>query len=237
MSEWKAKRFWETVSVEAQDDGFAIHLDGRPVRTPAKAPLLVPTHGFAEVIAQEWRDQTDEVNPGTMPATRTANVAIDKVSLRLPQVVAHLVEYGASDLLCYRAEGPSELVQRQAAKWDPLLAWSAATLNAPLQTIAGIMPVPQPPQSLENFRTRLSSFDAFSLSAFHELVSLSGSLVLAFAVDKNHVSATSAWSLSRLDEVFQQEQWGNDEEADAAAAIKQTAFEGAANLLNQLKKP
>ena len=235
MTEWKAKRFWKEVSVASSETGYTVHLDNRPLRTPAKVPLVVPTRSFAEVIAQEWQDQQDTIDPSVMPATRTANVAIDKVAAKREEVIAHLLEYGGSDLLCYRATAPEALVLRQKERWDPLLDWSAQVLQAPLLVVQGVMPVTQPTQSIEQFRSELSGFSEFELSAFHELVSLSGSLVLALAVAKKHTSPENCWEFSRLDEQFQQEQWGEDEEALAVSAAKKVAFLVAADLLDRLQ--
>jgi len=235
MTEWKAKRFWKEATVAKGEAGFAVLLDGRTVRTPAKAALIVPSQAFAEVIAQEWRDQGEVLDPSVMPATRTANVAIDKVSAKFGDVIAHLLEYGGSDLLCYRATMPTELVNRQTERWDPILDWCAKTLDAPLQTTQGVMPVVQPAQSIEQFRAAISGFNAFELSAFHEMVSLSGSLVLSLAVSRGRLLPLDAWELSRLDEQFQQEQWGEHEEAVQTAEIKGRAFDSAAFLLKSLK--
>lgn len=235
MTEWKAKRFWKDVLVAQDAGGFAIHLDGRPVRTPAKSLLIVPTRAFADLIAQEWRDQGEVLDPTIMPATRTANVAIDKVATKMGEVIAHLLEYGGSDLLCYRATGPEELIRRQAENWDPLLDWSARTLGAPLQTAQGVMPIAQPAQSIEQFRSEILGFSAFELAAFHELVSLSGSLVLSLAVSREVLPAAKAWELSRLDEQYQQDQWGEDEEATQAAQVKGAAFDSASQMLIALR--
>lgn len=234
MTEWAAKRFWDVVDVVANDAFFAVHLDDRPLRTPAKAKLLVPSRAAAELVAQEWRDQGQVIDPGSMPATRTANVAIDKVAQNMEAVARNLVEYGSSDLLCYRAAGPQELVARQNALWDPILDWAATTLGAPLIPVEGVMPVDQPPASIATLAEHVTVFNAFALSAFYELVSLSGSLILALAVAKKRLSAEEAWALSRLDEQFQQEQWGEDAEATQAAKVKQDAFLLAARFLGSV---
>ena len=228
MSDWALKRFWTGAEVVPEGDGFAVTLDGRPLRTPLRAPLVVPTRGFAEEVAGEWAAQQGTVDPSTMPATRLANAALDKVSASRAEVVAMLAAYGESDLLCYRAEGPEALVERQRAGWDPLLAWSAEALGADLCTSVGVMPVAQAPGDLARLREPIEAMDDFALSAFHDLVALSGSLVLALAVAEGRLSAEEAWRLSRLDEEFQIEEWGEDEEAALAAARRRAAFLDAA---------
>lgn len=228
MTGWVAKRFWSDVAVVPEGDGFAVVLDERPVRTPLKARLAVPTRGFAEEVAREWAAQEGEIRPVTMPATRLANAAIDKVSAQRDEVVTMLAGYGATDLLCYRAEGPSTLVERQRMGWDPLLAWSAEALGADLATGSGVMPVQQREADLRRLREPIEAMDDFALAAFHDLVALSGSLVLAHAVAQGRLSAEEAWRLSRLDEDFQIEEWGEDEEAAEAAAHRRQAFLDAA---------
>jgi chaperone required for assembly of F1-ATPase len=234
MSGWAPKRFWREVAVVPEGEGFAVTLDGRPVRTPLKERLTVPTRAFAEEVAREWAEQGELLDPNTMPATRLANAAIDKVRAQREEVVEMLAAYGASDLLCYRAEGPDKLIARQEAGWDPLLAWCAEELGADLAVGRGVMPVEQVPTDLQRLREPLEAMDAFELAAFHDLVSLSGSLVLALAVALGRLSAEEAWRLSRIDEDFQIEEWGEDEEAAEAAARRRTAFLDAARFHAQL---
>lgn len=224
MSEWKAKRFWKSASVAPKADGFAVELDGRPVKTPAKQALLVPTHAMAEAIAAEWDAQQELINPHTMPVTKTANAAIDKVAVQHAEVADMLAAYGDSDLLCYRAETPEELVARQAAQWDPLLDWAEQTLGARLLPRTGVMHVPQAPDAVATLHRHTHALNAFELAAFHDLVAMSGSLVLGFATALDALPASEIWDISRLDEIWQEEQWGEDEEATAVAQIKRTAF-------------
>lgn len=224
MSEWKAKRFWKEATVTEQDGGFGVALDGRPVRTPAKAPLVVPGRSMAGEIAAEWDAQQGEIDPNTMPFTRSANAAIDKVRVQHSEVADMIADYGDSDLLCYRADAPGELVARQAAAWDPLLDWAAQELNARLIVAQGVMHLPQPADAIARLRGEVHKLDAFRLTAFHDLVSLSGSLIIGFASARGHLDAQEAWELSRIDEAWQIEQWGEDEEAAAQAGIKRQAF-------------
>ena len=228
MSEWAAKRFWDKAGVVALDTGFTIALDGRPVKTPAKAPLVVPTQSMAAAIAVEWDAQVDKIDPMTMPITRGANAAVDKVAVQFDEVAEMLAAYGDSDLLCYRAAGPEELIGLQNKAWDPLLDWAGATLNAPLISAEGVMHVPQDPAVLVRLRAKVDELTPFQLAAFHDLVSLSGSLILALAFTHGRLSADEAWTLSRIDEDYQISQWGPDDEAEALTKIKHTAFLNAA---------
>lgn len=224
MSSWTARRFWTIASAVPVEGGFAVHLDARPVRTPLKAPLVLPTFPLAEAVAAEWQAQEGKVKPETMPVTRTANSAIDKVAPQHSDVADMLAAYGGSDLLCYRATGPAGLIQVQAEGWDPLLAWAADTLSAPLQVTIGIVPVSQPAESLAALSRLVHQLDSFRLAAFHDLVAISGSLVLALAVIQRRLSAPEAWALSRIDEDWQISLWGEDEGAAEHAALKREAF-------------
>jgi chaperone required for assembly of F1-ATPase len=194
------------------------------VRTPRKAALLLPTETLAEAVADEWRAVEDKVDPFRMPFTRGANSAIDTVLPQREAVVAALAEYGGSDLLCYRAVGPEALILRQSQAWDPILHWAKSALGAPLVTTAGVMHVPQPKASRDAMTQAVNALSPFQIAAFHDLVSLSGSLVLALAVTRGRLAAKAAWSLSRIDEDWQTEQWGSDDEAVEVAALKQADF-------------
>jgi chaperone required for assembly of F1-ATPase len=224
VTAWAPRRFWTEVTLRAEGEGFAVLLDGRPVRTPRKTALILPTEGLAQAVAEEWQAQTGTVNPATMPFTRTANSAIDSVANQFDAVADMLSAYGATDLLCYRATGPEGLVARQAAGWDPLLDWASTVLGAPLRRTAGVMHVDQPPASLAALSAAVRRLSPFRLAAFHDLVALSGSLVLALAVTRGRLAADEAWTLSRIDENWQIELWGEDEEAAEAAARKRADF-------------
>lgn len=228
MSEWAAKRFWKEATPVVADAGYTVTLDGRPVKTPAKAPLIVPTADMAGAIAAEWDAQVDKIDPLTMPVTRGANAAIDKVTPQKAEVIELLAAYGDSDLLCYRAAGPVELVTLQATQWDPILDWAHAQLGARLQPIEGVMHIPQDPASLSRLSEELQAMTPFQLAGAHDLISLSGSLVLALAVMRDALSPQAAWALSRLDEEWQITQWGEDEDARALERIKAESFENAA---------
>ncbi|MDG1471208.1 MAG: ATP12 family protein [Ascidiaceihabitans sp.] len=224
MSDWALKRFWTEAKGVAVDGGFAVQLDGRSVKTPAKSALVVPTQALADAIAAEWDAQSEKVNPNTMPFTRSANAAIDKVATQHSEVADLLSEYGDSDLLCYRADTPVELVARQTAQWDPMLDWARTNLGVVLHPRVGIIHAPQDQGALDILRAKTHAFDAFELAAFHDLVSLSGSLILGFAATTNNFSAEQMWKISRLDDLWQEEQWGPDDEATALAEFKKSAF-------------
>ncbi|OWY01102.1 ATPase [Thioclava sp. F1Mire-8] len=230
MSEWAAKRFWKETTVTERPEGFGVALDGRAVKTPAKAALTVPTRAYAEAIAAEWDAQDGAIQPHKMPVTRSANAAIDKVARQHPEVVAHVCEFGGTDLLCYRAEAPAELVDLQAEKWDPLLEWAAQTYGAALKVTTGILPVDQPADHLARLEAEVAALDPFALAALHDLVGITGSLVLGLAVARGRLSAEEAWALSRLDEDWQIAQWGEDEEAAEIAAHKREALCDAARI-------
>jgi len=215
VSGWAPKRFWKEAQVDLVDGGFAVRLDGRPVRTPAKTPLVVPTAAMAEAIAAEWDAQEGVVKPLTMPVTRSANAALDKVAVQFAEVAGLIAAYGGSDLLCYRAPGPERLIARQAEAWDALLDWAVTALDAPLEVTQGIVPVPQPATSLARLSARVHGFTAFELTALHDLVAITGSLVLGLAVTDARLDPETAWTLSRIDETWQAELWGRDEDAEA----------------------
>lgn len=221
MTEWKAKRFWTEATVAEAEGGFRVLLDGREVNTPGKVPLVMPTRAMAEAVAEEWDAQEEEIKPLTMPHTRSANSAIERVTPQLAEVAEMLLGYGDTDLLCYRAEGPNDLTQRQAAEWDPMLDWAADALEARLEPRVGVMWISQPAASMAAMDRALRDVAPFPMTAMHDLVTLTGSLVLGLAVAKGRISAKEAWRLSRIDEAWQIEQWGADEEAEEVAAIKE----------------
>ena len=235
MKEWARKRFWTQATVAAQDDGYTVQLDGRAVRTPARAPLIVPTRALAEAIAEEWEAQDGTIDPTTMPLTRAANAAIDKVAHSHDDIVAMLADYAGSDLLCHRAGAPQELRAAQDAAWDPLLRWAETDLNASLRVTTGILPVAQPDSATAALHGRVAACATFELTALHDLVVMSGSLIIGLAVLNGHAGAEALWPLSRIDEDWQARQWGRDEEASAQAEDKRRAFLQAERFLHLLR--
>ncbi|MEQ8368508.1 MAG: ATP12 family protein [Roseicyclus sp.] len=224
MTEWKAKRFWKTASVAEADGGYGIMLDARSLKTPGKKSLILPTRRMAEAIAVEWNAQGEDIQPLTMPVTRAANSAIERVAPQKTEVANMLAAYAETDLLSHRATDPVSLQERQAQAWDPLLDWAAETYGARLYVIEGIIAVKQPPESLKALSYLLHSFDSFHLTALHDLVAMSGSLILGLAVSQGRLDPDEAWRISRIDEEWQIEQWGRDEEADANASLKRDQF-------------
>lgn len=235
MSGWKAKRFWTEAKAVAVDGGWQIELVGRLVRSPAKTPVIVPTQAVADAIAAEWNAQTGEVRPETMPVTRFANSALDKVMPQFDEVCDMLAAYGGSDLLCYRADAPQELQQRQAEAWDPILDWLHGATGVRLAVTKGVMPIAQASDGQVVLRGHVGRLTAFEIAAFHDLVTISGSLAIALAVSERHLAAEQAWLKSRVDEVWQEEQWGPDEEATEIADLKKQAFLTAAQILADLR--
>ena len=232
---WTARRrFWQATAVLRQGDGFSVRLDARPLQTPAKAPLILPTAALAAAIAAEWDAVEGEVRPERLPLTRAANTAIDRVMPDPGRAVAAIAAYGNTDLLCHRAEAPEGLRARQAAAWDPWLDWAAQALSAPLVAVSGLMPRQQPAASLAALQSAVAAEDAFALTALQELVVLSGSLVLGLAVARGALTGAAAWPISRIDEDWQAEHWGLDSEAEAAGERKRLDFLTAEMLLRLL---
>lgn len=231
MNDWKARRFWHEVGTVEGETGFEVRLDGRPVRTPLKTLLALPTRRLAEAVAAEWQAQEGEINPGTMPMTRSANAALDKVAPQHAEVAAMLAGYGETDLLCHRAEHPEGLIDLQNKGWNPVLDWAAGRYGAPLAVVQGVLPAKHPAASLAVYHAVVSGVRPFSMTALHDLVTLSGSLVLGLWVAEGAGDPQVAWDLSRIDENWQISQWGTDEEAGEAAQAKRAAFLHAARFL------
>ncbi|MEM7669381.1 MAG: ATP12 family protein [Pseudomonadota bacterium] len=229
------KVFWTDVAVTAVEDGHGVALDGRPIRTPAKALLTVPTQALAEALAAEWRAQDDRIHPDQMPLTRAANTAIDRVSRAVEAVTAEIADFGDSDLICYRARHPAALAAREAELWDPLVDWSASTLGARLDVMEGLMHRSQPAETQAVFRDAVARHSMWELTALHDLVTLSGSLVIGLAISHGHLTAAEAWPLSRIDEDWNIAEWGEDAEAADVARRKHAAFTDADRLLTLLR--
>jgi len=229
MSGLVAKRFWREVTVEPAGGGFAIRLDARTLQTPAKAAMILPTMAMAVAVADEWRAVDQKIDPQTMPVTRAANAAIDKVAPQFDEVAALIAAYGETDLLCYRTPGPPEMARAQAAAWDPMLDWAAERLGARLRTTVGVAPVAQPPAATLALTDRVRAASNFQLTALYDLVAISGSLILGLAATTDDFPLESLWTLSRFDEDWQEQAWGRDEDSFAKAKIKQKDFLFASN--------
>ena len=210
------KRFYKTVEVNSQPHGFQILLDGKPVKTPGRATLLLPTRALADGVAGEWRAQVGDIVPVSMPLLRLANTVLDGIAATHDEVVTAILRFGEHDLLFYRAEEPG-LAARQAAAWDGLLDWAASRYGVTFTVGTGVGHLDQPPQSLARLRQAVADHDDFALAALHVLASITGSLVLALAVSDGKLDAAKAFELSRQDEDHQAERWGRDAEATARA--------------------
>ena len=221
------KRFYREAAAGPGEGGVAILLDGRPVKTPARNPLAAPTEELAEAIAAEWNGQGDEIDPLSMPLTGLANAAIDRVAPDPAAFARNLAAYGESDLLCYRAEGPGALVQRQEEAWDPLLGWARRRFDIDFETVAGIMHRPQPAETVERLARAVAARDSFRLAALSPLVTISGSLVIALALAEGEIGLETAWAAATLDEAWQAEQWGEDSLAVQAMAARRREFDAA----------
>jgi chaperone required for assembly of F1-ATPase len=228
------KRFWKTAEAVAKDGGWTIELDGRPVRTPARELLTLPTAQLAEAVAAEWNDVGETIDPRAMPLTGLSNAAVDRVAPDRPAFAASLAKYAEGDLACYRAEGPRELVDRQAESWDPLLSWARRRFDVDFRTTSGILHVPQPAATVEQLAHAVGALDAFHLAGLSPLVTIGGSLIAALAVLEGGFSVEDAWSAVSLDERWQLEQWGSDAEAEAALENRRSEFLAAARFLELL---
>ena len=228
------KRFWKQVSVEQEGDSWAIRLDGRSVRTPARAPLIVPNRTLADAIAGEWAGVEDEIDPRAMPLTGLANAAIDRVAPQKDAFAGGLARYAEADLACYRSDWPPELVERQQSSWDPLLAWARRRFDVDFATTSGLMHVPQPPATIERLGHAVAALDSFRLAGLSSLVTIGGSLIAALAVLEEAISADSAWQSVSLDDRWQLEQWGSDPEAEQALDNRRRDYFAAATFLKLL---
>jgi len=225
------KRFYTAATSAPSADGFALLLDGRPAKTPLRAPLAAPTAALADALAAEWDAQTETVSPLAMPLTRIACAAIDHTTPNRDAAIDGLVAYGETDLLCYRADAPRTLVDRQSAQWDPVVSWAAKLYDAPLRLSAGVFPAAQPAQALTGLRAALDARNAWTLAGLSAAVDALGSLLLGLALVDGALDADAAFAASRIDEDWQREQWGADEEADARAATLRADVDAADRFL------
>ena len=228
------KRFWRAASVEEQGAGYTILLDARPVKTPARALLALPTRALAEAIAAEWDAQADTIDPRAMPLTGLANAAIDRVAPDPATFAGGLAQFGASDLLYYRAERPRRLVELQAAAWDPLLDWARRRFDVDFVLGSGVMPVDQPEATVRALAPAVAAYDPFRLAALSPLVTVGGSLIAALALAEGAVARDAAWTAVTIDEQFQLDEWGSDAEAEKALAARREDFDAGARLLDLL---
>ncbi len=224
MSEWKPKRFWKKVDVVSLEKGFCIKLDTKILKTPAKKEMLLPTIALAKKIAAEWDRQVDEIDPNAMPFTKSANAALDKVAQQFDEVSSLVGNYGDTDLLYYRADSPAELKMRQQSSWDPMIDWAEKNFEVKINCGTGILYIPQDRELVYKLSKEISELSSFQLTALYDIVSITGSLILGLATINGRLSAEDAFNLSRIDELWQIEQWGHDEEAQAVSDQKYEAI-------------
>ena len=230
------KRFYKQVTTRDEGGGqSSLLLDGKPVRTPGKALFVLPSHALADAIAEEWRGQGTRIDPATMPLTKIANSVIDGVAGREVAVVDDILSYADSDLLCYRAEGPKGLVALQTKHWDPIVAWAKRDLGAPMRLAEGVIHIGQSQASLDALKQRLINFDRWSLGPLHVMTGLAGSALLALAVALQRLPPEEAWSAAHVDEDWQINQWGEDEEARHRRGRRWRDFAAAARMLGSLR--
>ncbi|WP_404371914.1 ATP12 family chaperone protein [Sphingomonas sp. MMS24-J45] len=227
------KRFWTEVTI-APDRWIA--LDGKPVRTPGRVPLALPTAALAEAVADEWRAVEGEIDPRKMPLTGLGNAAIDRVGADPALFARGLAAYAESDLLCYRADAPDDLVARQAAAWDPLLDWARARYDVRIETATGILHRAQPVATLARLGEAIAARDAFALAALSPIVTIGGSLIAALALAEHAATAEQVWDAITLDEDYQAERWGRDPLAAAGIEARRRDFDAGVRMLELLER-
>ncbi|MCW6532706.1 MULTISPECIES: ATP12 family protein [Sphingomonas] len=225
------KRFWKDVTLDT--DGGVL-LDGRPVRTPGRAPLALPTPALAEAVADEWRAVGETLDPRAMPLTGLANAAIDRIAPDPAPFAAEAARYAETDLTCYRADSPAELVERQRAAWEPLLDWARQRYDVHFETTAGVMHVAQPQATLDRLAEAVATRDPFAIAALQAIASATGTIVGTLALAEGAIDAETLWRAAQVDEDWQIEHWGEDELATRAREAKHASFDAAARFLAAL---
>ena len=228
------KRFWKDAAVVEAGTGFAIELDGRPVRTPLRELLVLPTRALADAIAEEWNGVAETIDPRAMPITGLANAAIDRVTPNRASFAANLAKYAEADLACYRADMPQALVDRQSAEWDALLGWARRRFDVDFAVTTGITHVEQPPATVERLAHAVAALDDFRLAGLSPMVTAGGSLVAALAVAEGAWTPERAWAAVTVDDEWQRERWGSDEEAEKALEGRRGDFLAGARLIELL---
>ena len=224
------KRFYTSAGVAEGPDGFAVTLDGKPVRTPGRNPLAAPTRELAEAMAAEWEAQKDDIDPMAMPLTRLANSVIDGVAKDVQAVADDAAKYFETDLLFYRAGFPEALIARQAEHWDPVLRWAADALGAHFILTEGVIHVRQPDAAVAAARGALPT-EAWPVGAFHVVTTITGSAMLALALKHGVLDGAQVWAAAHVDEDWNSEKWGADDEVAARRATRLKDFEAAARVL------
>ena len=226
------KRFYKTVSV---GDDLAILLDGRAVKTPMKQKLILPTRKLADAVAAEWQAVDKLINPANMSLTKLANTAIDTVTASRKHVADEVIAYAGNDLVCYRAEKPADLVALQAKAWDPILTWANVKFGVKFVKAKGVIHESQPPAALHAVEVDISRIDNFALTAVHNVMTLTGSALMALMLHDRAITADAAWDAAHIDEDFQIEQWGADNEATKRRAWRKADFMASSQFMNLLQ--
>ena len=207
------KKFYQHASIESERDGYAVLLDGKAVKTPAGLPLCVESKPLAEKLAEEWIEQSETIKPNTMPMTALSCTMLDRVIPNLPAIKSNLMAFVETDMLCYRAEEPEDLTQRQFIAWQPLIDWAANTYDAPLVVTNGILPVPQPQKSIDTLAGVMDNLNHGEITALSTVTPLAGSLVVGLALLAGRLDVDQAIAVIQLDEDYQNEKWGSVDEA------------------------
>ena len=227
------KRFYKAAGVGEKDGGFAVLLDGKPVNTPAKRPLVLPARELAEIVAREWDKQESDIDPGTMPMTRLANLAIDRVAEKAGEMAGEVKRYAASDLVFYRADEPEGLVAQQAKHWDPVLRWARETLGANFMLASGVNHVTQADSALNAINKEIDRYaPPFALAALASVTQLTGSALIALMLAHGQLTPVAAWNAAHVDEDWNTRTWGEDAEAAVRRAQRLAEFEAAAKMLS-----
>lgn len=225
------KRFWRDVGIAPGPVGYAVELDGRPVRTPGRLALALPNLAMAEAIADEWRAVGEKIDPRAMSLTGLANVAIERVAPEPEPFALTLAQYAESDLLCYRAESPPALVERQAAAWDPMIDWAERRYDVHVERVAGIIHRAQPPLTLRRLADAVLALDSFTLAGLAPIVTVTGSLMLALALVEGAAEPNTVWKAAKVDEDWQAEQWGIDDLALKSLAAHRADFDAGVRMI------
>ena len=229
------KRFYQKAEPAKRAGGYAITLDGKPIKTPGKRDLLVPSEALAAGIAEEWNAQATEVRAAKMPLTRFATTTVDRVATQRDAIIRQTANYAGTDLVCYRATHPPELAARQQAVWQPLIDWAVLRYDAPLAVTSGVIPKSQSEESLRAFASAVAEHDDFALTALHVATAACGSLVIGLALTEGHLDAEGAFAVSQLDESFQIEAWGEDAEQAARRRALAADIQAAARFISLLR--
>ena len=228
------RRFWKEARAVERDGGWGVDLDGKPLRTPAREPLIVPTKSLAEAISAEWNGVEEKIDPGALPLTGLANAAVDRVAPDKEAFAQDLARYAEADLACYRVEGPSALVDRQVESWDALLGWGRRRFDVDFRTTSGIVHVDQPVATIDRLSQAVAALDPVRLAGLSPLVTISGSLLAALGVLEGAFTSEQAWEAVTVEDHWQLEQWGSDAEAEAALDNRRRDFMAAARFLELL---